>query len=112
MPQSSPNKAVEDRVIIADEVIRCFIPGKCFDQLLHNPRRSWYCRYNEVNDPSAGVIDDDKAIKEFESDRRNDYKVHRSDALPIVLKEGLPSLPAAMRLVFIIYLATVVCETE
>lgn len=49
-----------------------------------------------MNDPSAGVVEDDKAIKQFESDRWNNDEVHRSNALLVVFEESLPGLTASI----------------
>ncbi len=45
---------------------------------------------------STGVIDDDKAIEQFEMDRWNNNEIHRRNALLVVLKKGPPCLPAAI----------------
>jgi hypothetical protein len=57
--------------------------------LLGDPRVS---RYVEVADFPASVFDDEKAIQQFECDRRNGKEVQRRDDLAVIGKEGQPPL--------------------
>ena len=60
--------------------------------MLDDPLRGRVSRYVEVPDFPASVLDDEEAIQQFESDRRNGKEVQRGDDLAVIGQEGQPPL--------------------
>jgi len=79
-------------VIISNEVLRRCVPRKSFGDLVCKPlRRRVGCDTDPKDLPSA-----DAKYKEreqaFESQGRDDQKVHRCNAISVIMQECLPAL--------------------
>ena len=58
--------------------------GKRFSQLLHDPGAGRMARDIEVQDTPAVMTDNEEAIEETESDRRNGEEIHGRDGFAVI----------------------------
>src|SRR5260370_25899241 len=90
--QSGRDDAAIDPVAIADEVVRCLIPGKCLRYLTCNPFGRRICCDVGPDEVSAAEPDDDEGIEQIETDSWNNEQVHGGNVRRVVTQEGSPSL--------------------
>src|SRR5258706_9762769 len=78
-------------ITIKDDEPRSGSEGKCFSQLLDDPRACRMLCDIEVQDAPTIVTDDEEAIEHAEGDRRNREEVHRGNRFPVVAEKGKPA---------------------
>ncbi len=78
-------------ITIKDEEPRSASKWKCFSQLLDDPRACRMLCDIEVQDATAIVTDDKKAIEHPERDRWHGEEVHRGNRFPVITEKGKPA---------------------
>jgi len=82
----------EDGIVIEDEKARSRVVWEGLAKLLDDPVRGRVLRDTEVEELTSAVSDHEPDVQEPESDGWNDQEVHRRDPVPVIPKEGAPSL--------------------
>src|SRR5437868_1325324 len=77
-------------VAIADEISRGVLPAAGFSQLTGNPIGTGMFSDTQPQKLSAGMMQDQKSVQQPRRDRRDNEQVHRSDAVGMIAKKGLP----------------------
>ena len=90
--QTSLHDITIDGVTVSHEILRCFIPRKCLDNLPSHPLRGRVRRHGVTNEPPPAVPQDDQAIEQLEADRGHDKQVHGGNPVRMVAQEGRPTL--------------------
>ena len=83
-PDRVHDKRIEDRVTVENEILWRGIVGKCFPQLLDNPRRGRVARGVEVYNMSPAILDYEPYVEHFERDRRHGEEIHRRNGVFVV----------------------------
>ncbi len=78
-------------VMIEEKKLRRRLVGKRFPQLLHNPGAGRMAGDIEVQDAPAVMANNEEAVENTESDRRDREEVHRRNRLAMILQEGQPA---------------------
>jgi hypothetical protein len=78
-------------IVIKYEKLGCGLEGKCFSQLLDNPDAGRMASDIEVKDAPPVMADDEEAVENAKSDRRDREEVHRCDRLAVISQEGQPA---------------------
>jgi hypothetical protein len=84
-----PDDVPIDGVAVAEQVLRCLLPGKGFGDLPRNPFGRGCERHCE--DTPAIMVQDRERIEAPETDCRHNEQIHRGDS-GVVAEEGLPVL--------------------
>src|SRR5690349_9699984 len=79
-------------ITIKDDEPRSGSKGKCFSQLLDDPRACRMLCDIAVQDAPTIVTDDEEAVERAEGDRRNTEEVHRGNRFPVITEKGKPAL--------------------
>jgi hypothetical protein len=81
-----------DRIAVADQIARSFMPPKCIRDLSSEPLRRRMRRHTERQDSPSMVTENDQHIEEAEADRRRHEQIHRRDAGRMVAQKSLLGL--------------------
>src|SRR4051794_19030008 len=90
--QQCDDVRIEGGVAVEDDVTVPGAFGKSLTQLLDHPLRRRMGSDVEVQDPPASVLDDEKAVQQFECHGWHGEEVEGSDYLSMVLEKAQPTL--------------------
>ncbi|HYT21414.1 MAG TPA: hypothetical protein VEW05_14455 [Candidatus Polarisedimenticolia bacterium] len=82
----------EDRIAVAQQVAGRFGKGKGLPQLLDYPSRGWVGGRIEVENAALVMGQNEKHLKNLETDRGHGEKIDGHQLLDMILEEGAPSL--------------------
>src|SRR5215831_2841605 len=86
------NFSPENRISIADQIARRFLPGKSFSKLLHGPLLRRVFRYVPVQYASPIVRQHEENEQHPKGGRRYREEVHRSHLRHVIREERSPRL--------------------
>ena len=84
--------AEERRIPIVDQILRVFIPRKCFAELLRRPRGCRAVGHRGVRDAATLVREDDEYEQQAVGDRRDDEEIGGRDLVAVIGQEAAPRL--------------------
>jgi hypothetical protein len=81
-----------DAITIENDISRWLLPPVCLGQLAGNPFRARMRRHTQPKKLTTTMSQDQEAVQQPKRDRRHQEQIHRSDAVGMIAKEGLPAL--------------------
>src|SRR6516164_928194 len=82
----------EDSIVVAQQVARTLVKGKCLPQLLSSPFRCWVGSHMEMKDATAVMGQYQEQVKDLETKRGHRKEVDGHQLLDMIFQEGAPSL--------------------
>src|SRR5215831_14250074 len=94
------NFSSENRISIADQIARRFLPGKSFSKLLYGPLLRRVFRYVPVQYASPIVRQHEENEEHAKGGRRYREEVHRSHLRHVIGEDSLPGTPLRIATLF------------
>src|SRR5688572_20540450 len=91
-PDTADKNTAVTGIAVADQITRCLFPAIGLRELIGDPLSRRMRRHAKPQDLAPTVSYDQEPVEQPERNRRHYEQVHRSNAVRMITKKGLPTL--------------------